>query len=442
MVVESGPSLADQTVLIVGRLSGPKNRVILDYLRAVAPAAVQRFPKLRFQVVGGPVGEEHRRLEAQAPYLRFLGHQKDLRPFYQKADVVVGAGRVALEAMALKKPVIAVGERLYVGPLTPENAETAKITNFGDCWEQDDFNWAMAVRELLSLLTSAATRRSVAKTGHNLVTSDYSMDRIFPRTEAFYRRTLLDHNLSQLHELPVLMYHRVVQEALERSKYNVYITAKNLEKHLLFLKVRGFTTVTFEDLMSKRLPKNPVMLTFDDGYEDNYRNLFPLLKKYGMKAVIYILGDRKHRTNYWDVPQGEVEAPLMKEGQIREMARSGHVEFGSHALDHVRLTDLPPAAAWKQIAGSREALGKLLGKPVLSLAYPFGIHNEAIKAMTAKAGYDFGVSVGGRSPRFDEDLFEIRRVHMFPHSSVFDLWKKTTGFYHRYRKLTGKFNVT
>jgi peptidoglycan/xylan/chitin deacetylase (PgdA/CDA1 family) len=110
-------------------------------------------------------------------------------------------------------------------------------------------------------------------------------------------------------------------------------------------------------------------------------------------------------------------------------------------LDHSRLTDLPPATAWKQIAGSREALGKLLGKPVLSLAYPFGIQNEAIKAMTAKAGYDFGVSVGGRSPRFAEDLFEIRRVHMFPHSSVFDLWKKTTGFYHRYRKLTGKFDV-
>jgi hypothetical protein len=62
--------------------------------------------------------------------------------------------------------------------------------------------------------------------------------------------------------------------------------------------------------------------------------------------------------------------------------------------------------------------------------------------MTREAGYTFGVSVGGPYTRFGADLFEIRRVHMFPHSSVFDLWKKTTGFYHRYRKLTGKFNVS
>jgi peptidoglycan/xylan/chitin deacetylase (PgdA/CDA1 family) len=161
-----------------------------------------------------------------------------------------------------------------------------------------------------------------------------------------------------------------------------------------------------------------------------------------MKAVVYILGNRKHRNNYWDIPNGEVEAPLMNDVQVKVMARSGLVEFGSHAMDHVRLTDLSPAKARQQIVQSRKVLQDITGKPVLSLAYPYGIHNEDVKRMTREAGYSFGISVGGRFTRFGEDLFEIRRVHMFPHSSVFDLWKKTTGFYHRYRKLMGKFNVS
>lgn len=433
--------MSKPTVLIVGRLSGPKNQVILDYLRAVAPAVARKFPGARFQVAGGPVASEHLELAKEHPFIHFEGFQKDLSPYYRKADVVVGAGRVALEAMALSKPVVAVGERLYVGPLLSKNLEAAKHSNFGDCAENERFDRAQAARDLTSLLSKRALRVQVAKTGKALLLSDYAMDGIFAKTETLYRRVVLENNLRRFHELPVLMYHRVTEREVTGSKYNVYITKANLEKHLQFLRVRGFQTITFEDLCGRRLPEKPVILTFDDGYRDNYEYLLPLLQKYGMKAVVYILGNRKHRNNYWDTPKGEVEAPLMNDVQVQVMARSGHVEFGSHAMDHVRLTDLSPAKARQQIVQSRKVLGELVGKPILSLAYPYGVHNEEVKKMTREAGYDFGISVGGRFTRFGEDLFEIRRVHMFPRSSVLDLWKKTTGFYHRYRKLTGKFNV-
>jgi peptidoglycan/xylan/chitin deacetylase (PgdA/CDA1 family) len=344
--------------------------------------------------------------------------------------------------MALNKPVIAMGERYYVGPLSPKNLQNAMSTNFGDCREKERFDWAQAAQDLLALLADRSQRAQVARTGRGLLLSDYSMDRIFSQTEVFYRRAMLEKNVSRFHELPVLMYHRVTDQDVTGSKYNVYITQANLEKHLQFLRVRGFQTITFEDLCGRRLPEKPVILTFDDGYRDNYENLLPLLEKYRMKAVVYILGNRKHRNNYWDIPNGEVEALLMNDVQVKVMARSGLVEFGSHAMDHVRLTDLSPAKARQQIVQSRKVLQDITGKPVLSLAYPYGIHNEDVKRMTREAGYSFGISVGGRFTRFGEDLFEIRRVHMFPHSSVFDLWKKTTGFYHRYRKLMGKFNVS
>jgi len=430
--------VVNPTILIVGRLSGPKNQTILSILRNAVPAVLKKFPGARFQVVGGPVAGEHRQLEKQFFAVRFEGHQKDLKPFYQKATVVVGAGRVALEGMVMRKPIVAVGERLYLGPLLPEKVELAKATNFGDCWSEEKFDWTQVGPDLAALLQSRKRLTQAAQTGAKLLRDEYDMDKIFPQMERLYERVYLEHNLAGLHELPVLMYHRVVKQAPALSKFDIYITRENLEKHLQFLRVRGIETLTFEDLTRRRAPRKAVILTFDDGYADNYENLFPLLQKYGMKAVVYALGNRKHRNNYWDIPKGEPATPLLTDAQIRAMAASGLVEIGSHALNHVRMTELNPAALRKEVAQSREILGKLVGKPILSFAYPFGAYNEAAKQAVAEAGYRFGIAVNSPYTRFAEDLMAIRRVHMFPRSSVFDLWKKTSGFYHRYRKLTGK----
>jgi peptidoglycan/xylan/chitin deacetylase (PgdA/CDA1 family) len=434
-------SISKPTVLIVGRLSGPKNEVLLTFLRVVAPVVARKIPGVRFQVVGGPVGDEHVQLEKRFPAVHFEGYQKNLKPFYQKAAIVVGAGRVALEAMALKRPVVALGERMYVGPILPENIGKAQKTNFGDCWEKEVFDWDQTAKDILQLLTNRKKRDQAAKAGFQLVHSEYDMKKIFSATEGLYQRVMLEKNITAFHEIPVLMYHRVVKEAPTASKYNIYVTRKNLEKQFQFLQARGFEPVTFEGLMTRRIPPKPVILTFDDGYEDSYSQLFPLLRQYQMKGVVYILGNRKHRNNFWDIPQGEPEALLLKDSQIREMSQSGLVEFGAHSLNHPRLTQLKPQETRKEIEASKKSIEKLLGKPVLSFAYPYGLFNEDIKKMTKEAGYTFGIAVKGRPTRFGEDLMEIRRVHMFPDTSIFDLWKKTSGFYHRYRKLTGKFDA-
>jgi peptidoglycan/xylan/chitin deacetylase (PgdA/CDA1 family) len=433
--------MAKPVVLIVGRLSGPKNEVLLTFLRAVAPVVLEKIPGVRFQVVGGPVAEEHRQLEKRFPAVRFEGYQKDLKPYYQKADLVVGAGRVALEAMALKRPVVAIGERRYVGPLLPANIETAKKTNFGDCWEKEVFDWDQTAKDILQLLKSRKKRDQAARAGFQLVHAEYDMKNIFPQTEAFYRGVILEKNLAAFHEIPVLMYHQVVEKAPAVSKYNIHVTRSNLEKQLRFLQARGFQPITFEDLMTRRIPAKPVILTFDDGYENNYHQLLPLLRQYQMKAVVYVLGNRKHRNNFWDIPQGEPEAALLKDSQIREMSESGLVEFGAHSLNHARLTLLKPEEVRREVEGSKASIEKVLGKEVLSFAYPYGLYNDEVKKITREAGYTFGIAVKSPFTRFGEDLMEIRRVHMFPDTSLPDLWKKTSGFYHRYRKLTGKFDA-
>jgi glycosyltransferase involved in cell wall biosynthesis len=186
-----GGSVANPIILIVGRLSGPKNDVILSILRNVAPKVVRAIPGARFQVVGGPVAEEHLKLEREFPYIQFEGHQTNLKFFYQRAAVVVGAGRVALEAMALKKPVVAVGERMYLGPMLPAKVEQAKATNFGDCWSQEVFDWPQMAKDLTALLKNPKTRAQAAQTGYELVQSEYNLETLYPQMEKLYGQVLL-----------------------------------------------------------------------------------------------------------------------------------------------------------------------------------------------------------------------------------------------------------
>lgn len=425
-------------VLIVGRLSGPKNGVILNTIGRAVPEIIRAFPGARIEILGSPVQDEHRELEAQYPFVRFGGFQPALRPFYEKADLVIASGRSALEAMALKKPVVAVGERFYVGPISEETFEKAKSTNFGDCFESEVFNWPQMSRDIIQLLCDEAWRQRVADAGHRLVRAEYDMKKVYPQIEKAYARALLENNLSLQREIPVLMYHRVVERPPSQSRFNLYVTKADFTRQLLFLKRRGFQTLTFSDLLSVRLPAKPVILTFDDGYRDNYDVLFPLLKQYGAKAVIFVLGNRNVEKNIWDMDRGEPEAPLLNSQQILEMAQSEQVEFGAHSMEHRNLDALSEEERTKEIRGCKKALEAELGRPVISFAYPYGNFNETVKKSVADAGFTFGLAVDKGPARFGADLFAIHRIQIFPHTTPFQFYKKTSGFYLRYRSLLGR----
>jgi peptidoglycan/xylan/chitin deacetylase (PgdA/CDA1 family) len=316
--------------------------------------------------------------------------------------------------------------------------EEAKRTNFGDCFEGEAFDWEKTARDLVTLLKDPALRAQTALTGHELLKKEYNLDTLYPRLESIYQSVVLQSNLSRFHEIPVLMYHRVTEGPVQGSKYNVFITRDHLMDHLASLRARGFEAVTFGDFFQRKLPQKPVVLTFDDGYEDNHRNLLPLLREFKMKAVVYVLGDRKHQTNFWDTSKGEPEAALMSSEQIKEMAESGLVEIGAHSLSHRHLTEMPIVEMEKEVSESKKNLEELTGKPVYSFAYPYGDVNGGVKKAVQEAGYPFGIAVNSGPTRFGADLMEIRRVHIFPDTAGFDFLKKTSGFYLRYRKLLGK----
>jgi hypothetical protein len=99
-----------------------------------------------------------------------------------------------------------------------------------------------------------------------------------------------------------------------------------------------YRAVTLDEFLTgvdpaQRHPGKRVLITFDDGYEDNYTHAFPVLREFGLPAVVFLVADFSRRTNWWDTPLGVPEAQLLTPNQINRMAGNG-IEFGSHTLTH------------------------------------------------------------------------------------------------------------
>jgi len=189
-----------------------------------------------------------------------------------------------------------------------------------------------------------------------------------------------------------ICYHAVTKSPLELAKYT--ISEKELEEDIKYFTKNGTEIVTPSEMYHKN-KKNSVILTFDDGYEDFYTVVFPLLKKYNVKAVVYIISSRINKKGY------------LKDWQIKELDASGLVEIGNHThIIHMypyRKQDYANSNTLVNdfVADAKECddrLKKILGHGIESLAYPSGQYTAALdKAIRTKLGYtttfatDFGI---------------------------------------------------
>ncbi len=185
-----------------------------------------------------------------------------------------------------------------------------------------------------------------------------------------------------------LMYHHVgVLDDPQDEQFPFTMRPDMLERQILFLKANGYTPISLADLETacragKSSIQKPVMLTFDDGYLDNYENLFPLLKKYNVPALIFLITDRIGTPEY------------MSWEQIKEMQASGLVSFGSHSLSHRRLRSLSDEEIAREITESKHLLEEKLGCPVTAFCYPYGAggFDKRVRPQVFKAGYQFDFS--------------------------------------------------
>lgn len=234
-------------------------------------------------------------------------------------------------------------------------------------------------------------------------------------------------NTSQ-YKLPVLLYHRVVNNRYEAGHHNIYIKRENLVKQFDYLRANGYITITFRDFHENKQidPYKKIILTFDDGYVDNYTLLFPLLKEYGFKAVIFLVTQLKR--NEWGIVEGEPAIDMMNEQQIKEMDDYG-IEFGGHTQTHADLLRLSGEAVKMEVAGCKKDIEKIINKEVISFSYPFGGVNENIKRIVRETGYYYGISTDTGPGVFTDDLMQIKRVEVSCKTKLYRFRKKASGMY-------------
>lgn len=184
-----------------------------------------------------------------------------------------------------------------------------------------------------------------------------------------------------------LMYHHIGVTDKKDGQFPFTIPPQQFEMQLEMLKKHGFTFIGLRELKAaaeqqKPLPQRPVLLTFDDGYADHFDALFPLLKKHGAKALIFLITDSVGKPGYltWE--------------QIRQMKQSGLVDFGSHTHTHARLRKLSNEDALKELTLSKRLIEENLQTPCEAFCYPFGSggFDKRIRPLVFQAGYLFDFS--------------------------------------------------
>ncbi len=189
----------------------------------------------------------------------------------------------------------------------------------------------------------------------------------------------------------VLMYHKVSPLRSVGGR-GLRVTPQEFAWQMKYLKDQGFTTITGEDLIrylkqKRRLPSRAVMITFDDGYEDNYLYAYPIMKKYGIKATIFIVADEMGRYNAWDVILNKQPFnPLLNWDEASEMSHHG-IEFGSHTLTHPHLAKIDLKQAKREIFDSKAEIEHQLGVEVTTFAYPYGNYDKNVVDLIKQAGY-------------------------------------------------------
>ena len=204
--------------------------------------------------------------------------------------------------------------------------------------------------------------------------------------------------------IPVLNYHPV--EPKDGNPLTLW--PEQFEAQMEYLAAEGYTTITIDEMMDAlengtSLPEKSVIITFDDGYADNYEYVYPILKKYGFKATIFLIYDFTNTyPNYltWD--------------QVAEMKDSGLIHFESHTMTHANLAELTSVDELRhEIADSHDLLSEKLGYDMHYIAYPGGRVNEEIERITSAAGYRGGFTVHYGLSTPAEGRYQMDRIPIF-----------------------------
>jgi len=233
--------------------------------------------------------------------------------------------------------------------------------------------------------------------------------------------------IRQNYVVPILMYHSVNPDA--RPENRLAVSVKTFERQMDFLKNNHYNVLPLDSVANlikekKKIPPKTVVITFDDGYKDNYTYAFPVLKKYSLPATIFVIINEAGRADRlsWD--------------EIKTMQDSGIINFGSHALGPEPLINIQSEDELrKEIFDSKKILEEKLGRRITVFSYPGGMSNSKIRQLVIDAGYKFAVATNPGKKFADDDLFALKRLRISSSSNnLFVFWVEASGYYNFIRE--------
>jgi peptidoglycan/xylan/chitin deacetylase (PgdA/CDA1 family) len=206
-------------------------------------------------------------------------------------------------------------------------------------------------------------------------------------------------------KVPILVYHHLSQSASEGSPgvRRLTVTAEVFAQQMQYLQDNGYHVITFSDLADyfdhgRELPTLPVIISFDDGWENQFEYALPSLEKYHYPATFFVV------TNYIGHP-GFISWP-----QLQTLLTDG-MRIGSHSRSHPRLNKIKDSTKlWDQIYNSKSILETALETPVEEFAYPYGLYNAKTAAAVKLAGYKAGRGCCSGIAHTSGDVFTLKAV--------------------------------
>ena len=189
-------------------------------------------------------------------------------------------------------------------------------------------------------------------------------------------------------DVPVLMYHAVSDNMWGINE--LFVSPSEMEKQLAYLVENDYDPIWFEDLAHAEDYDKPVILTFDDGYDDNYTELYPLLQKYQVKATIFVIGNAMGTSH------------KMTQEQVKELSDSGLVSIQSHGYTHNNMDAMGEEELKFELGETWRVLTRVTGKIPSVLCYPSGKYYSKTLEIAAKY-YNFGLKMNGNLYNTSED---------------------------------------
>ncbi len=208
-------------------------------------------------------------------------------------------------------------------------------------------------------------------------------------------------SVQEAQAVPILYYHSVMQE----NENELRMPPEQFEAQMAYLQDKGYQSVSLEQLYQAlykggTLPAKPFVITFDDGYVDNYTTAFPILSKHGFTATVFMV------TSYIN---GE---GFLSWQQLKELVANGW-EIEGHTTNHPYLTKIDSSTLLSELNSSKEQLEKNLEQQVKFFAYPYGDLNANVVQALKESGYIMALTTERGWADVKTEAWNVRRVYCY-----------------------------